>query len=96
MNNQDNMNQKSNIIIYTTQDGLTKIETTFDEDTVWLSIDQMAELFQRNKSTISRHIKNIFSEGELMRESVVANFATTVADGKTIKLTVVAFHATYE
>lgn len=56
----------------------------------------MAELFQRNKSTISRHIKNIFSEGELMRESVVANFATTVADGKTIKLTVVAFHATYE
>lgn len=90
------MNQKSNIIIYTTQDGLTKIETTFDEDTVWLSIDQMAELFQRNKSTISRHIKNIFSEEELMRESVVANFATTVADGKTIKLTVVAFHATYE
>lgn len=45
VNNQDNMNQKSNIIIYTTQDGLTKIETTFDEDTVWLSIDQMAELF---------------------------------------------------
>ena len=86
MNNQDNMNQKSNIIIYTTQDGLTKIETTFDEDTVWLSIDQMAELFQRNKSTISRHIKNIFSEGELMRESVVANFATTASDGKTYQV----------
>ena len=76
------MEQKSNIIIYTTEDGLTKIETTFDEDTVWLSIDQMAELFQRDKSTISRHIKNIFSEGELVRESVVANFATTAADGK--------------
>ena len=45
------------MIIYTTEDGLTKIETTFDEDTVWLSIDQMAELFQRDKSTISRHIK---------------------------------------
>ena len=86
MNNQDNMNQKSNIIIYTTQDGLTKIETTFDEDTVWLSIDQMAELFQRNKSTISRHIKNIFSEGELVRESVVANFATTASDGKTYQV----------
>ena len=76
------MEQKSNIIIYTTEDGLTKIETTFDEDTVWLSIDQMAELFQRDKSTISRHIKNIFSEGELVRESVVANFATTAADAK--------------
>ena len=82
MNNQDNMNQKSNIIIYTTQDGLTKIETTFDEDTVWLSIDQMAELFQSDKSTISRHIKNIFSEGELEREAVVANFATTAADAE--------------
>ena len=82
MNNQANMGQKSNIIIYATEDGLTKIETTFDEDTVWLSIDQMAELFQRDKSTISRHIKNIFSEGELVRESVVANFATTAADGK--------------
>ena len=76
MNNYDDMNQKSNMIIYTTEDGLTKIETTFDEDTVWLSIDQMAELFQRDKSTISRHIKNVFSEGELQRESVVANFAT--------------------
>ena len=54
------MEQKSNIIIYTTEDGLTKIETAFDEDTVWLSIDQMAELFQRDKSTISRHIKTSF------------------------------------
>lgn len=86
MNNQENKEQKSNIIIYTTEDGLTKIETTFDEDTVWLSIDQMAELFQRDKSTISRHIKNVFSEGELVRESVVANFATTAADGKTYQV----------
>ena len=58
---------KSNIIIYTTEDGLSKIETTFDGDTVWLSIDQMAELFQRDKSTISRHIKNIYSEEELVQ-----------------------------
>lgn len=49
--------RNSSIIMYTTEDGLTKIETTFDEDTVWLSLDQMAELFQRDKSTISRHIK---------------------------------------
>ena len=82
MKNKDEMNQKSNIIIYTTEDGLAKIETTFDEDTVWLSMDQMAELFQRDKSTISRHIKNVFTEGELQRDSVVANFATTAADGK--------------
>ena len=72
----------SNIIMYTTEDGLTKIETTFEDDTVWLSLDQMAELFQRDKSTISRHIKKIFEERELQRNSVVANFATTAADGK--------------
>ena len=72
--------------MYTTEDGLTKIETTFDEDTVWLSLDQMSELFQRNKSTISRHIKNIFTEGELIKNSVVANFATTASDGKVYKV----------
>ena len=74
--------EKADMIIYTTEEGLTKVETTFDGDTVWLSIDQMAELFQRDKSTISRHIKNIFTEGELQRDSVVAKFATTASDGK--------------
>lgn len=74
------MNQ-SNIIMYTTEDGLTKIEVTFDEDTVWLSLDQMAELFQRDKSTISRHIKNIFTEGELRPEATVAKFATVQTEG---------------
>ena len=77
---------KNSIIIYTTEDGLTKIDATFDGDTVWLSIDQMAEPFQRDKSTISRHIKNIFTEGELSRDSVVAKFATTAADGKTYQV----------
>ena len=72
---------KSSIIMYTTEDGLTKIETTFDEDTVWLSLDQMAELFQRDKSTISRHIKNIFQEGELVQSSTVAKFATVQTEG---------------
>ena len=76
----------SNIIMYTTEDGLTKMEVTFDEDTVWLSLEQMAELFQRDKSTISRHIKNIISEGELARDSVVAKFATTATDGKTYQV----------
>lgn len=76
----------SRIIMYQTEDGLTKIETNFDGDTVWLSIDQMADLFQRDKSTISRHIKNIFADGELERHSVVANFATTATDGKTYQV----------
>ena len=71
-----NTMNNSNIIMYTTEDGLTKIEVTFEEDTVWLSLEQMTELFQRNKSTISRHIKNVFSEGELQQESTVAKFAT--------------------
>ena len=82
----ENEQNNSEMMIYTTEDGLTKIETTFDGDTVWLSIDQMAELFQRDKSTISRHVKNIFAEGELKREAVVANFATTAADGKTYQV----------
>lgn len=59
------------MIIYTTEDGLTKIETTFDGDTVWLSKAQMAELFQRDRSVISKHIKNVFEEGELPREGNV-------------------------
>ena len=71
------------LIIYQTEDGRTKIDVHMENETVWLSLDQMAELFQRDKSTISRHIKHIFEEGELTREAVVANFATTATDGKT-------------
>lgn len=82
MKKKDEMNQESNIIIYTTEDGLAKIETTFDGDTVWLSIDQIAELFQRDRSVIGKHIRNIFKEGELQKESVWAKFAYTAADGK--------------
>lgn len=69
--------------MYTTEDGVTKIEVTFDHDTVWLSIAQMAELFQRDKSVIGKHIRNIFKEGELVKEAVWANFAHTASDGKT-------------
>lgn len=80
------MNNKSELIIYTTEDGMTKVNVTFDNETVWLSLDQMAVLFGRDKSTISRHIKNIFEEHELERNSVVVNFATTAADGKTYQV----------
>ena len=72
----------SSLILYTTEDGLTKIEATFDRDTVWLSIDQMADLFQRNKSTISRHIGNVYKEGELDRTATVAKFATVQMEGE--------------
>jgi len=72
--------------MYTTEDGITKIEVTFDHDTVWLSIDEMAELFQRDKSVIGKHIRNIFKEGELVKEAVWAKFAYTASDGKTYQV----------
>ena len=75
---------KGNIILYQTPDGQSKIEVTLSGDTVWLTADQMAELFQRNKSTISRHIKNVFEEGELQADMVVAFFATTTQHGAII------------
>ena len=78
--------QQSNIIMYTTDDGITKIEVTFDQDTVWLSIDQMAELFQRDKSVIGKHVRNIFKEGELVKEAVWAKFAYTASDAKTYQV----------
>ena len=67
---------KGQIILYQTPDGESKIEVRLENDAVWLSADQMAELFQRNKSTISRHTKNVLEDGELDESSVVAFFAT--------------------
>ena len=75
------MDEKGSIILYTTPDGESKIEVTLQDETVWLTLDQMAELFQRNKSTISRHIKNIFETGELQQKATVAKFATVVNRG---------------
>ncbi len=72
----------SELLIYQTDAGQPRIEVRLQDETVWLSLNQMAELFQRDKSVISRHISNIFKEGELSRDSVVAKFATTAADGK--------------
>lgn len=78
MNEQQN---NGNIILYQTEDGKSRIEVTLCNDTVWLTADQMAELFQRNKSTISRHIKNVFEDGELNPDSTVAFFATVQNEG---------------
>ncbi|KGQ64572.1 toxin Fic [Gallibacterium anatis 7990] len=76
----------SEMILYTAADGGIQIKVTLEDETVWLTLDQMAQLFGRDKSTVSRHIKNIFEEGELQRDSVVANFATTASDGKTYQV----------
>lgn len=80
MSSNNTSNKNSDMIIYTTEDGLTKIEATFDGDTVWLSKAQMAELFQRDRSVISKHIKNVFEEGELLREGNVQILHITTSD----------------
>lgn len=82
-----NMIDKSEIIIYQTDDGLTKIDVRLDEDTVWLTQAEMVELFQSSKSNISEHIKHIFEERELSETSVVRKFRTTAADGKSYNTT---------
>lgn len=74
------------IILYQTEDGRTRLEVHFQNETVWLSLNQLTDLFQRDKSVISKHIKNTFAEGELQEDSVVAKFATTAADGKTYQV----------
>lgn len=75
------MDNYGEMLIYQTEDGLTKIDVNMVDETVWLTQEQMAELFQRDKSTISRHIKNIFAEGELDEKVVVAEFAITSQHG---------------
>lgn len=75
------MEERGNILMYQTVDGQTAIEAVLSNETVWLTIDKMADLFQRNKSTISRHIKNILECGELCADSTVAFFATVQKEG---------------
>ena len=71
------------IEIYTSPDGITQIEVQFEGDTFWLNLNQISSLFEKDKSVISRHLKNVFTSGELIRDSVVAKNATTAQDGKT-------------
>ena len=82
----NNLPEKSDILIYQTEDGRTRVEVRLQDETVWLSLQQMADLFQRDKSVISRHIRNIFKEGEVARPAVVAKFATTATDGKSYQV----------
>ena len=83
---------KGQFLLYQTPDGDSQIEVKLQNDTVWLSLDQMAELFQRNKSTISRHIKNVLEDGELDADSVVANFATVQNEGTRKVERVIAYY----
>lgn len=71
------MEKSSELIIYITEDGLTKVDVTFEEDTVWLTQEQMADLFQKAKSTINEHIKNIYAEGELVQEYTMKKFGNS-------------------
>ena len=84
MTNENNIayNDNSEIVIYQTQDGLTKIDVRMEDETVWLTQAQLCELYQTSKSNISEHIKHIFEEGELDEISVVRKFRTTASDGK--------------
>ena len=75
-------NSQGEIVIYQTDDGLTHLDVKISNETVWLTQQQMAELFQSSKANVSEHIKNIFSEGELQEEAVVRKFRTTATDGK--------------
>ena len=77
MNNED----KGQIVLFQTEDGQPKLEVQLQDETVWLTIDQMAELFQRNRSTISRHIKRIYDDGELSKDTTCAKFACVVNRG---------------
>jgi hypothetical protein len=72
---------KNEIILYQSQDGAINLDVLIENETVWLPLDKMANLFQKDKSTVSRHIKNIFEEGELDNYSTVANFATVQMEG---------------
>ena len=72
---------ETKIIIYQAEDGKTKIETRLEDETVWLTIDQMAELFQTTKQNISLHIQNIFEEGELQEDATVKDYLTVQTEG---------------
>ena len=76
------MSDQSQFLLYTAPDGVVKVDVFFKDETVWLTQAQMAELFQTTIPNVSMHIRNVFAEGELQADSVVKEFLTTAADGK--------------
>jgi hypothetical protein len=81
-----NTGSRGEIVIYQSPGGESKLDVRLASETLWLSLDQIAALFERDKSVISRHLRNVFRVGELDRDSVVAFFATSAADGKTYQV----------
>ena len=75
------MDKFSDLVIYVSDDGKIKVDVTFDEGTVWLTQEQIAQLFQKAKSTINEHIRNIFADGELDENVVIRKFRTTTQHG---------------
>jgi len=82
----DIASQRGEVLLYQTEDGKTRLECRFEDDTLWLSQAMLCELYQKSKATISEHLKNIFEDGELAEDSVVRLFRTTAADGKTYRV----------
>ena len=80
------MTNEKEIVLFETEDKRILLPVTIEKESVWLSIDQMAELFQRDRSVIGKHIRNIFKEGELVKDSVWAKFAYTAGDGKSYQV----------
>lgn len=85
------MDIENQIIIYQDEDGETRIEVRFTGETVWLSQQQLCDLYHTSKANVSEHIKYIFEDGELDEDSVVRNFRTTVTDGKNLKIIPITF-----
>ena len=81
----------SDIVIYQADDGKTNLEVHLEQESVWLNLNQMTDLFGRDKSVLSRHLNNVFRENELDRQAVVAKFATTASDGKTYQVDFLQF-----
>ena len=77
---------RGEVVLYQAPDGSVEMEVRLEQESLWLSLDQMAALFERDKSVVSRHVRNVFRDGELERDSVVAKYATTAADGKTYQV----------
>ena len=83
----NNLENNGDVIIYQSEDGATKINVNLQDETVWLSQQQLVELYHASKSNISEHIKHIFEEGELQESSVIRKFRTTAKDGKSYLVT---------
>jgi len=81
----ENLPAKGEFLLYQTDDGQVKIDVRLEDETIWLTQQMMADLFQTTKQNIGQHLKNVFDEGELVQDSVVKKFFTTAADGKQYK-----------